>query len=327
VLPAVKKVLEPDQFKRYEADVIKRNLFLRRSLVSAMSGTLEEALALDLQQTKDLHALLNKRYDVAWFSYAQGLGVPPFDKAFLSDLDPILTEKQRIARKRLAAGPQSVVVPNQAVDPQSLAKREDEEFGASLQVVVDARVEMLERAFDLDEQMVRKVTILARGIQEEIAAKRADARRAIMEGGANRRDPILSEYASAPPGSLFVNHQRWSAYVAKMLTDEQSDAYTKMTEDRQAKSKSKTANMMTMGMTRDLALNGAQMAQFAELLIDTLPPQRGSRMDAVTMRVIVDLPADRVESIIGKENMARWNDEMAQGRQMLEQLEAPAKEE
>jgi hypothetical protein len=52
--------------------------------------------------------------------------------------------------------------------------------------------------------------------------------------GANRRDPILSEYASAPPGSLFVNHQRWSAYVAKMLTDEQSVAYTKMTEDRHA---------------------------------------------------------------------------------------------
>lgn len=45
------------------------------------------------------------------------------------------------------------------------------------------------------------------------------------------------------------------------------------------------------------------------------------------MRAIIDLPADRVEPIIGKENMARWNDEMLQGRQMLEQLEARAKEE
>jgi hypothetical protein len=167
VLPAVKKVLEPDQFKRYEADLIKRNLFLRRSLVSAMSSTLEEALALDPQQTKDLHGLLNKRFDVAWFSCDQGLGVPPFDKAFLSDLDPILTETQRIARKKLAVRPQNVVVPNQAVDPQSLGKREDEEFRASLQVVVDARVEMLERAFDRDDQKVRKMTVLARGFKRK----------------------------------------------------------------------------------------------------------------------------------------------------------------
>lgn len=319
VLPAVKKVLEPDQFKRYEADVIKRTSFFRHSLVAAMSSTLEEALALDAQQTKDLLTLLNKRYDIAWFSYAQRFGVPPFDKAFLSDLDPILTEKQRLARKGLTRVPQRGVA-NQAVDPQAFEKREDKAFRSSLQVVVDARLEMLGRVFDLDEQKARKMTVLARGIQEEIASKRADARRAMMNG-ANRRDPFLSDYANAPPAGLFVNHPRWSAYVAKMLTDEQSAAYTKLTEDRQAKAKSKMATMMTIGMTRDLALSGEQMEQFAQLLIDELPPRRGSRMDAATMRVIVDLPVDRVGPIIGEENMARWNDEMAQGRKILEELE------
>lgn len=323
---ALKETLPAERLQVYQRDLEQRSQYIRNSVIVAMKVVLQDLLALDADQLKQVEPLLEKHYSPTWYLYVQGFGTPEFEEDADKAITAILTEKQAVAW-RLKSGSQlrMAIQPPGSTVAASAEKNQHESFRKSLAAIVDARLEMLTRVLKLDEKQVRKLNVLARGVQSEIVEKRVDARREMQAGFglANRiPDPRVIEYANGVPSTLLAHEPKWVSYVEKVLNDDQRKQYAELAKSRVSLGKSHMSKIMTVSLSGRLSLSGNQMRDLSTLMEERLPDQRFTRLSPAFIRAIVNLPEAQVKAILDEKSLVFWNQQMDDGRQMLEQLEA-----
>lgn len=321
ILPALEGKLTPQQLKRYQADMKIRQDFGEELSMLSVLIVVQDTVAADADQLKKLEATLKDRVDSRWLSTMQGFGLPTLDDETSKVIAKQLTKKQNAAWK-LASQPQAGMLFLGEAEEQS-EEQQRTLFRDGLEAAVEARIESLERYLSLDASQVKKLNVLARGIQDEVCQKHTEATKQLrnMQFGENQMpDARVMEYASSPPGALFVHHERWNVFLGKILNDDQRKKMEAMRSNRAAQGKLQMAGMISVGMGYQFGLEGDKTIEFAKLLQSYMPESRpGLRFSTEFIEAIVAIPQDKVQEIIGEQHMAMWNEQMDQAKQMLNQ--------
>lgn len=325
IRPALVGKLTAKQIEQYESDMEVRREFAEELSVLTVLVSVQDSVGVYGDQLTKIETLLRKRVDPSWLNAVQGFGVPQLDKETSEGIAKVLTAKQNAAWEQAMKPPTAAMmfaVPNDGAD---FDKQRKADFRKGLQISVDARIESLDLFLELDTSQIRKLEILAQGIQVEVCQKRAEAEQQMqnLQFGANQvPDVSMLEYVSATPGALFVNHDRWKDFLAKVLDEGQKTKLTAVRNKRGEQGKLQMAGTVSIGMGFQFGLTGKQTRDFAIYLQGRLPElPAGVRFSSEFINAIVNIPPEDVEPIIGAENMAMWNEQMQQAKQMVEQRE------
>lgn len=301
--PTLQQSLGADRYEVYKKDLEQRRQMRKSWIVGSMLSTINGSVALDSEQLAKLRVEMNDRFDLNWALTA--LNYRPYDKmdpklgAFVEQL---LTPEQHLAwdaaAKYLAGG-----FPVRSTDEVKQMKI----FRDDLRVCVDAHIHTLNRTLGLDEAQLRKLRILAKGIEGELIQRRSKARQQYSDPTVKVVTPATSSDARDAPGTMLVAHPRWQAHVVNVLNDDQKKKFLESQRARRERHVERLAGTMVRRLSSDIGLTAEQTREFvatvhASFPEDTSEPSIHGRLGIA----IGPIPQNDIAKILGPKNSWAW---------------------
>jgi hypothetical protein len=304
---AIKAILQNSlgtgKFDAFEEDLEARRTMRKAWIVGSVASTINGSVALDEDQLKKTLATLNDQFRVTWAMTA--LNYRPFDQ-----VDPALdtTVRSFLTKDQLKAWDASAKYLFESYPVKSADETAAmETFRRDLRICIEAHVDTLSRTLELDERQLRKLKILAKGIEGELYERRLRARLKYADPTVKVVTPATSSDAKNAPGTMLVAHPRWQAHVINVLNEDQKKTFLKWQASRRVRHIDRLAGTMIRRLNSNIGMTSGQASALRAAVDSSFPPDTSEPSIHGRLGIAIGaIPPAKIGRILGPEEIGAW---------------------